>query len=336
MRNLTLSLSAAASVAALSLLPSPAYAWGQRGHAVIDQAAVSALPADGPVFLKKYKDYIAASSSMPDTWRSPSEPFSKIEEDPDHGWFREQFAFVKPIPRSRYEFVLALYREHERIKDSDPKTALRTNVRWTGTLPYAAMESYGRLVAGMRIVRMLQAEGKDTSAYEQNCAYEVAVLGHYIGDGAQPLHDSVNSDGWLGDNPKDYTRNRDIHGRFESKLVDAILLEEKDVAGLIGQPGRLSGDLFEQVLAFLDTAGDRMEAVYKLEKRGALENPNDKDARDMVYGQVAQGATMLRDMVNRAWIESASPRAIVDPSPLDPANPRYNSETGSAPADLGR
>lgn len=332
MRNFALFLSAAALVAIPSILPSPAYAWGPRAHAVVDQAAIATLPADGPVFLQKFKDYIAASSSMPDTWRSPSEPFSKIEEDPDHGWFREQFAFVKPIPRSRYEFVLALYREHERIKDSDPKTALRTNVRWTGTLPFAAMESYGRMVACMRIVRMLRATGKDSSAYEQNCAYEVAVLGHYIGDGAQPLHDTVNSDGWLGDDPKGYTRNHDIHGRFESKLVDAMALEEKDVVGLIGQPGRLTGDLFDAVLAFLNTAGDKMEAVYALEKRGALENPQDKEARQLVYTQVAQGAAMLRDMVNRAWIESGTSRAVINPSPLDTANPAYNSETGSAPA----
>lgn len=54
------------------------------------------------------RDYIAGSASIPDTWRGASEPFSKIEEDPNHGWFREQFVFMKEVPRSRYEFVLEL------------------------------------------------------------------------------------------------------------------------------------------------------------------------------------------------------------------------------------
>lgn len=41
---------------------------------------------------------------------------------------------------------------------------------------------------------------------------------------------------------------------------------------------------------------------------------------------------MLRDLVYRAWLESALPVAPVKPSPIDPSNPLYNPETGSAPA----
>ena len=74
--------------------PEAAFCWGGRAHSVIDRTAVDTLPSDGPVFLKKYVDYIASSASIPDSWRGASEPFSKIEEDPNHGWFREQFAFI--------------------------------------------------------------------------------------------------------------------------------------------------------------------------------------------------------------------------------------------------
>jgi hypothetical protein len=330
MRNLLIALGATLST--LPLLSSPALAWGHRAHAVIDRAAIDALPADGPQFLRAYADDIATLATMPDSWRSASEPFAKIAEDPNHGWFREQFAFLKPVPRSRYEFMLALYREHLRIKDSDPEAAQRTNVRWTGTLPYAAMESYGRLVVCMRQLRAAQAAASpEARVRERQCAYEVAVMGHYIGDGAQPLHDSVNSDGWRGDNPKGYTRERSIHGRFESDFVDAIALDKKDIAGRIARPARLTGDLFDAVLAFLDDAGDRMETVYQLERRDGFRNPSDKDVRELVYARTAAGAAMLRDMIYRAWLESASPPASVQPSPLDMASPAFNPETGSAP-----
>jgi len=162
---------------------------------------------DGPVFLRGYADYVGASATLPDSWRLSSGPFSKIGEDPNHGWFREQFAFPRPLPRSRYEFVLALYRQYLRIKDSDPKTAERTNVRWTGTLPDAAMEAYGHLIAGMRLLRQARAAETETRFLEQICAFYAAWMGHYIGEGAQPLHTSVNSDGWRGPNPKNYTRD---------------------------------------------------------------------------------------------------------------------------------
>jgi hypothetical protein len=298
---------------------------------VIDRAAIEAIPNDGPIFLRKYVDYIAASASLPDSWRGDSENFSKMEEDPNHGWFREQFRFLKPIPRSRYEFILALYKQHERLKASDPDTAARTNVRWTGTLPYAAVEAYDRLVVCMRYVRKAQADGGDAAVPEQHCAFQAIRLGHYIGDGAQPLHDSIHSDGWRGDNPHGYTRERSIHGRFESQFVDGMALTVADIAPRIGAPGLRSGDVFDAVLAFLDEAGDKVETVYTLEKRDGFANYADKDVRAIIYERTMAGATMLRNLLCRAWAESASPPAKIVPGPLDFSNPRFNPETGSAP-----
>jgi hypothetical protein len=324
-------LAAAIATVAFAICPVAAHAWGGTAHAVVDRAAIEAIPDDGPIFLRRYVDYIAGSASLPDSWRGDAENFSKIEEDPNHGWFREQFAFLKPIPRSRYEFVLALYKQYERIKDRDPETAKRTNVRWTGTLPYAAIEAYDRLVVCMRQVRKAQAEGKDAAFPEQHCAFQTIRLGHYIGDGAQPLHDSIHSDGWRGANPKGYTADGTIHGRFESKFVDGIGLTVRDIAPRIGAPGHRSGDMFDAVLAFLDNAGDQVETVYKLEKRNGFAYFADRDVRELVYTQTAKGAAMLRDMLCRAWAESASAPAKIVPSPLDPANSAFNPETGSAP-----
>ena len=319
-----------ALAAALILCPAAAQAWGGTAHAVIDRAAIEAIPDDGPVFLRRHVDYIAASAALPDSWRGDAEGFSKIEEDPNHGWFREQFAFLKPIPRSRYEFILALYKRYQVIKDRDPATAARTNVRWTGTLPYAALEAYDRLIVCMRAIRAARASGGDASVPEQHCAFQAIRLGHYIGDGSQPLHDSVNSDGWRGPNPNGYTRDRSIHGRFESGFVDAIGLKAGDILPRIGAPGHREGDMFEAVLRFLDQSGDRMETVYRLEKRDGFRNPADKDVRALIYERTAAGAAMLRDMLCRAWAESAMPPAKVSPSPLDFDNPRFNPETGSA------
>lgn len=331
MRNPLFSTLALATL--LVARPDTALAWGQRAHAVIDRAAIEAIPDDGPVFLRKYEDYIATAATLPDAWRANWEGFSKIEEDPNHGWFREQFAFLKTIPRSRYEFVIALYKHYEAIKDTDPAAAARTNVRWTGTLPYAAMENYQRLIVCMRLVRAAQAAGKDPAFAEQACAFHAIRLAHYIGDGSEPLHDSVNSDGWRGPDPEGYTRDRSIHGRFESRFVEGMGLAVKDIALRIGVPGHASGDMFAAVLAFLDTAGSKMETVYKLEKRDGFSNFADKDVRELIYAQTAQGATMLRDMLCRAWAESAKPAPEVSPSPIDFGNPAFNPETGSAPAD---
>jgi len=205
-------------------------------------------------------------------------------------------------------------------------------VRWTGTMPYAIMEAYGRLVAGMRWHRRLAGQGADTRLIDQALAYDVVRIGHYIGDGAQPLHASIHSDGWRGDNPKNYTRDRTIHGRFESQFVDMIGLTDKQVAANVPPLARQSGDVFEAVLAFLEDSAANMERVYQLDQQGAFATPASADARALVYDRTGRGAAMLRDTLQRAWAESAQAPERPTSDPLDPANPAYNPETGSAPA----
>ena len=310
-----------------------ASAWGPRAHTAIDRVALEALPADGPVFLLKYIDFIGNLALLPDAWRSPSEPFSKMEEDPNHGWFREQFSFMEVIPRSRHEFLIALLDEQRKALDPDSEESLRTNIRWTGTMPYAVMEAYGRLVAGMRIHRRLAKQEQDTQDLESALAFDVVRLGHYIGDGAQPLHVSIHSDGWRGENPNGYTTDRSIHGRVETKFVDDIGLTENDVMGKVSSLGRQTGDVFTFVLDFLDESATWMERVYILEKQGAFDDPENEEARQLIFQRTGFGATMLRDLIYRAWRESASDPER-GPDPLDTANPFYNPETGSAPAQL--
>jgi hypothetical protein len=122
-------------------------AWGFRGHTVANLAAVEAIGADGPAFLKAFKAYIGHLGPIPDSWRSPSDPFLRISEDPDHGWYTESFDFIKDIPRSRTEFTLRVYDEYLRVSKTDPARAKFLNIRYTGLQAYSMMEGYERMKA---------------------------------------------------------------------------------------------------------------------------------------------------------------------------------------------
>src|SRR5215510_15585765 len=98
-------------------------AWGLTGHVVISRAAVNALPADVPAFVRGQIDWISTRSITPDSYRAASEPYIKAAEDPSHEWHLEQVAFLKSIPRSRVEFIQALYDEFKRLEKSEPERA---------------------------------------------------------------------------------------------------------------------------------------------------------------------------------------------------------------------
>jgi hypothetical protein len=311
--------------------------WGPRGHQSANRAAVRALPADGPIFLKQYEDWIAHTGPLPDSWRGAAEPYSKIFEDPNHGWFKEQFAFMTAIPRSRYEFVLRLYDEYLRIREKDPERAALTNVRWTGTLPYAAMENYDRMKSAMRLYRTAMTSASPESqkgrAYlAQDIAFYMGWLGHYTADGAQPLHDTIHHDGWQGPNPKQYTTDPRIHGRMESAFVELIQLTDEDLASLMEKPKALT-DPFAAILDHLDGASTHVEEVYQLDKAGAFADKANEPAGRLVRTQLAKAAALLRDLTYTAWVESATAPAAAggQSNPVNRSNPRYNPETGTAP-----
>ena len=54
-------------------------------HTIANLAAVQAIPADGPLFLKSQKAYIGHMGVIPDTWRSFGEPFLRIWNTPNFG-----------------------------------------------------------------------------------------------------------------------------------------------------------------------------------------------------------------------------------------------------------
>ena len=323
----------AAALLVACALQCHALAWGAAGHRVVSRAAILALPAGVPLFLARQIDWIGSRSVLADSWRGPYEPFSKAAEDPNHVWYTEQFAFLKQIPRSRDEFMLAVYDEHLRLRASDPAKAALTNIHYTGTLPYAVVEGYERLKVAFRTWRTLRAQQQDTTFIEQDAAFYIGWMSHYVADGAQPLHSSVQHDGWVGDNPKGYTRDGAVHWLFENTFVDLIALHERDIQARIPVTPTVLADPFAAVLAHVDHAHTRVEQVYQIEQRKEYETKDSGEGRELVYATTAAASTLLRDLVYTAWMNSGRGEPDFDPNDQtnNPKNPRYNPATGAAP-----
>jgi len=291
---------------ALGLTLLPLRAWGPTGHVMVTRAAVAALPADMPAFLRAGAMTVTYISNEPDRWRDAHLTALDAFNSPDHFINLERLAFLPALPPTRYAFLDALHREADRLRAAGrEKPAAELTPDGVGMQPYAMAESYGRLVIALRGYRIALAGGSPTAASEQNVLYQMGILSHYVGDGAQPLHTSVNYDGWTEPNPEHFTARHGFHWAFESRFVDAAIPPDA-LTGQLKPPHILSAP-FSDYVAYLRASHAELLPLYRLEKRGAFRGHGTPAGRAFVVARLAAGAQMLADLYLTAWQASAAP-----------------------------
>jgi hypothetical protein len=292
---------------AVALLPvvlvQQGLAWGRDGHAMINRLAGTALPSDVPKFLRSKEAVNALEyyGPEPDRWKSPAEPELGAAGSPEHFIDMEYADLVGELPRRRYDYVRAL----AYAQKSHPDLALTPEK--VGLQPYVTLEVWQRLKSAMRDYRALKADHKDTKPVECEIVFLAGWLGHYVADGSQPLHTTIQYNGWTGPNPNGYTTGHKIHAQFESTFVTDNV-KPADVAPLVAaaKPVVL-GDVFTDYVAYLRHSNSLVEKTYQLEKAGGFTGAGTPAGKAFTEERLAAGATELRDMIYTAWVKSADP-----------------------------
>ena len=271
-----------------------ARAWGNEGHRIINRLAAATLPADVPAFLRTETalSEIEYLGPEPDRWRSPAEPELSAAQAPEHFIDLEPADALGSLPHRRLDFEAKVFAAGERPEK-------------IGLQPWETTEVWERLKAAMREYRHLAASGQDTRPVEQAILFYAGWLGHYVGDGSQPLHTTVQYNGWVGLNPNGYSTLHQIHWQFEGPFV-AANLHAPQVEALMTPPQALEGDMFDDYVAYLRHTATFVEKVYQLEKVGGFTGAGTSESRDFTAARLAAGASMLRDMIYTAWLESAA------------------------------
>lgn len=280
---------------ALVLTAPFAHAWGNDGHKLINKLAAQNLPADVPAFLRTAAaiDEIEYLGPEPDRWRSPAEPELSAAQAPEHFIDLELADALGPLPHKRFDFYAKCY-------------AAGKKPDVIGLQPWQTDEVWERLKAAMREYRYLTAHNQDTKPVEDAIIFYAGWLGHYVGDGSQPLHVTVQYNGWTGPNPNGYTTSHQIHYQFESAFVTDNLAA-LDVKSKITPVKAIDGDLFDAYMAYLRHTATTVEKLYQLDKVGGFTGAGTPESRAFVADRLAAGANMLRDMIYTAWLRSADP-----------------------------
>jgi hypothetical protein len=276
------------------LIPAWAAAWGEKGHLMINRMAINAAGSQLPEFMEGGRNQLIYEGPEPDRWRDEVNSPMAIAQAPDHFFDSEYWGPISTLVTDRYAFMAKL--EEKKV-----------DLIKIGYLPYSIMENYGRLRNAFRQWRAAKTP-EDREAARVNALVYGGLLGHYVGDGSNPMHLSFNYNGWDAKipNPNGYRTMPGLHSQFESAYVNSAI-EIGIVQPKVKAPQRLA-NVFGSVRDYLSQSFNDLEPLYALEKSGEFnpENPKAKGT-DFVTTELARGATMLGNLWYTAWLESGEP-----------------------------
>lgn len=309
----------------VSVLPLAARAWDYEGHRTVNQLALASLPADFPAFVREpaNAERIAFLSGEPDRWRNNPDLPIKHYNGIDHYLDLEQLAeagldaaTVSPL---RYQFAAdfaAGRAAHpERFPAIDPAKNTDRTREWPGFLPWAIAEQYGKLKSAFSYLKTFEESGgtpEEIANARANILYVMGVMGHHVGDSAQPLHTTNHHNGWVGPNPKEYTKWPGFHSWIDSGFINKAGITYESVAPRVGAARPLTlaaapgarDPLFTAAMDYVLAQHRFVEPLYALEKTGALRAEvaaTSVEGRAFIEERLLAGGRMLGSLWLTAW-----------------------------------
>ncbi len=207
----------------LSVLPlTSVMAWDYEGHRAINRIALAALPPDFPEFVREEAnaERIAWLSSEAGRWRSAPGLPARHCNAPDHYFDLEYLGMAgidaTTVSSFRYEFVAQYAQGRAAHPENHPPVDPAQNADRTrelsGFRPWTITEYFGNRGNFARLKVLAELGAPDEIAQAKGSIVEMmGVMGHFVGDGAQPLHTTIHHNGWAGDTPEGYTTWRGFH-----------------------------------------------------------------------------------------------------------------------------
>lgn len=329
---------------AVALASGTLRAWDYHGHRIINQVALASLPPEFPAFARapEAAERIAFLSGEPDRWRNVADLPIRHANGLDHYFDLEQVSAagldLATLTAFRYDFVTAFAAGREAHREKfppiDPANNADRTREWPGFAPWAVVEYYGRLKSAFLYLRACEENGapEEIANARANVIHIMGVMGHFVGDLAQPLHTTVHHHGWVGDNPRGYTRWSGLHAWIDGGLIAKTGITADEIRSR-GRPARRLSTaarddgrdpIFAHVMKYLIAQHARVEPLYRLEKAGKLGTQAEalSEARAFVSEQLRAGGEMLGALWLTAWQDTVPGAHIRSPSPKRPQEKR--------------
>jgi hypothetical protein len=305
------------------------FAWGHEGHVAVNELALASLPPDfGIQLTPALKGRIAFLASEPDHWRNIPDRRNGTDlalahyNEPDHYLDVEDLKLFgltpETLPPLRYDFVADIARARaahpEKFPPIDPAKDADHSRELAGFLPWAITEGYEKLKSDFSSLKAYRQYGtpEEIANAQADAIYDMGLLGHFVGDGSQPLHTTKHYNGWVGENPKGYTVKTTFHGWIDAGYFTKTGGVKMDaLAGKIQPATRIANagepdGIFRDAVTYIVEQNKYVEPLYEMEKNGQLTGEGDKgmEGRPFLDGQLVKAGQMLGNIWLTAWLEA--------------------------------
>ncbi len=312
--------------AILGVAPLAAHAWYEPGHRIINRLAIDALPPDFPSWVREpvVTERIVFLSQEPDRWRRTRELLLQHDNAPDHVVDFDQIAWAGIDPSTltpfRYEFVAQFLKGRaahaDRFPAVDQANDPNHSLGLPGFLPWAIAEYYAKLQVQFSYLKAYERYGttEEIANARADVVYVMGVMGHFVGDGSQPLHTTVHNRGWVGPNPNNYATN-DIHALIDGAFIAKAVITLDELAPRVvparslDMASRSDGrdPVFVDVIDYLLATRAAVEPMYQLlrDKKLVDGGPGSREGRAFIDGRLIAAGEMLGSLWLTAWQQAA-------------------------------
>ena len=308
------------------------FAWGGRGHAAICEAAVFLVKEKGlSEYLKNKPQMMAHLCNIPDTyWRSLPSEQTRVG-NPTHFIDVDLIDLkIKDVPFDLKSLDQKYTGTPNKFKNNIPIRDFRSEY---GGAWWRADQFMSR-IAALKPILSNAGEPKNP-ADEQSDEFpfnkaiyqmvvDMGIMGHYVGDISQPLHNTGNYDG--------YTNG---HGGIHAYYEDASVAEfDGDLVGLIVQESRkqknkkylIPATTFEKMKIMSEISFAELDQLFKLDpvtkpsevkKEKGMElktaaerldsSVGHKKFKKMILGQFVRSASLLAALWDEAYVSAGRP-----------------------------
>jgi hypothetical protein len=316
-----------ACILACTAVGSRAFAWGSKGHYLINHLAAASLPATVPAFMRtRFADeeltYLGLELDLlkgaGNSWDAEMDPGHYLDLMGDgtvQGGLR-----LSELPATREAYDTALRaRGTDQYKD--------------GYLPYSIVQGWEQLrmvfaywrvddyeARHARTPRLRAIAAVRASVEEQLARRDAGVWGHYVADASQPLHVTVHFNGWgKYPNPQGYSNSPHMHDLFETDFVNRFTTEAavknrlSPLRFVRGSTLANEQSVLDAVERYLAASNATVPELFQIDKTGGFKTGT-RRAKAFVAARLAFGASELRDLIVWAWEDSIN-ETIGDDAP---------------------